>query len=103
VLGLGAVHFAMSDVPNLVVRLSIACFMLLTTISFKVSTTPGVVISSKYLLPSFILWAKKIYECRTMNAEYLIFNFIVISGPLSLSFDRKVHFVDKWFNVFKSR
>jgi lycopene cyclase domain-containing protein len=37
-----------------------------------------------------------------MNTEYLIFNLIVISGPLSLSFDRKVHFVDKWHNVFKS-
>lgn len=37
-----------------------------------------------------------------MNTEYLIFNLIVISGPLSLSFDRKVHFVDKWPNAFKS-
>lgn len=37
-----------------------------------------------------------------MNVEYLIFNLIVISGPLSLSFDRKVHFVDKWNNVFKA-
>lgn len=37
-----------------------------------------------------------------MITEYLIFNLIVISGPLSLSFDRKVHFVDKWTNVFKS-
>lgn len=37
-----------------------------------------------------------------MNTEYLIFNLIVISGPLSLSFDRKVHFVDKWNNVFKA-
>jgi lycopene cyclase domain-containing protein len=37
-----------------------------------------------------------------MNAEYLIFNLIVMSGPLSLSFDRKVHFVDKWLNVFKA-
>jgi len=37
-----------------------------------------------------------------MKAEYLIFNLIVISGPLSLSFDRKVHFVDKWNNVFKA-
>jgi len=37
-----------------------------------------------------------------MNAEYLIFNLIVISGPLSLSFDRKVHFVDKWNNVFRA-
>jgi len=37
-----------------------------------------------------------------MNAEYLIFNLIVISGPLSLSFDQKVHFVDKWNNVFKA-
>jgi lycopene cyclase domain-containing protein len=37
-----------------------------------------------------------------MNAEYLIFNLIVISGPLALSFDRKVYFVDKWHNVFKS-
>jgi lycopene cyclase domain-containing protein len=35
-----------------------------------------------------------------MNTEYLIFNLIVISGPFSLSFDRKVHFVDKWSNVF---
>lgn len=37
-----------------------------------------------------------------MNSEYLIFNLIVISGPLSLSFDRRVHFVDKWNNVFKA-
>ncbi len=37
-----------------------------------------------------------------MNTEYLIFNLIVISGPLSLSFDRKIHFVDKWKNVFKA-
>ncbi len=37
-----------------------------------------------------------------MNTEYLLFNLIVISGPLSLSFDRKVHFVDKWNNVFKA-
>jgi len=37
-----------------------------------------------------------------MNTEYLIFNLIVISGPLSLSFDRRVHFVDKWKNVFKA-
>jgi lycopene cyclase domain-containing protein len=37
-----------------------------------------------------------------MNTEYLIFNLIVISGPLSLSFDRKVHFVDKWNNVFRA-
>lgn len=37
-----------------------------------------------------------------MNSEYLIFNLTVISGPLSLSFDRKVHFVDKWKNVFKA-
>ena len=37
-----------------------------------------------------------------MKAEYLIFNLIVILGPLSLSFDRKVHFVDKWNNVFKA-
>ncbi|UCE07213.1 MAG: lycopene cyclase domain-containing protein [bacterium] len=37
-----------------------------------------------------------------MNSEYLIFNLIVIIGPLPLSFDRKVHFVDKWNNVFKA-
>jgi len=37
-----------------------------------------------------------------MNTEYLIFNLIVISGPLSLSFDRRVHFIDKWNNVFKA-
>jgi len=37
-----------------------------------------------------------------MKAEYLIFNLIVILGPLLLSFDRKVHFVDKWNNVFKA-
>jgi len=37
-----------------------------------------------------------------MNAEYLIFNLIVISGPLSLSFDRRVQFVDKWVNVIKA-
>lgn len=37
-----------------------------------------------------------------MRTTYLIFNLIVIIGPLSLSFDRKVHFVDKWHNVFKA-
>ena len=37
-----------------------------------------------------------------MNSEYLIFNIIVISGPLSLSFDRRVHFVNKWKNVFNA-
>ncbi len=37
-----------------------------------------------------------------MNAEYLIFNLVVISGPLSLSFDRRVHFVDKWPCVAKA-
>lgn len=37
-----------------------------------------------------------------MNAEYLIFNLVVLSGPLSLSFDKRVHFVDKWPSVAKA-
>lgn len=35
-----------------------------------------------------------------MKFEYLIFNLIVISGPLLLSFDRKVAFFKKWPQVF---
>jgi len=31
-----------------------------------------------------------------MKYEYLIFNLIVISGPLALSFDRRVYFYSKW-------
>ena len=37
-----------------------------------------------------------------MNFEYLLFNIVIISGPLSLSFDKKVHFVGKWKRVFKA-
>ncbi len=37
-----------------------------------------------------------------MSTEYLIFNLVVISGPFSLSFDRKVHFIGKWTNAFKA-
>jgi lycopene cyclase domain-containing protein len=37
-----------------------------------------------------------------MATEYLIFNLIVISGPLSLSFDKRVHFVNKWKYVFQA-
>ncbi len=37
-----------------------------------------------------------------MRFEYLIFNVVVITGPLLLSFDKKVYFVDKWFRVFKA-
>jgi lycopene cyclase domain-containing protein len=37
-----------------------------------------------------------------LKFEYIIFNLIVIAGPLSLSFDRKVHFVDKWKNTFSA-
>lgn len=35
-----------------------------------------------------------------MHSEYLFFNFIVLSGPLCLSFDRKVAFYKKWPAVF---
>lgn len=35
-----------------------------------------------------------------MKFEYLIFNLIVISGPLLLSFDRKVAYYKKWPQVF---
>lgn len=31
-----------------------------------------------------------------MNYEYLIFNGIVLLGPLALSFDKKVHFFTQW-------
>ncbi|MGH1366168.1 MAG: lycopene cyclase domain-containing protein [Calditrichia bacterium] len=31
-----------------------------------------------------------------MKYEYLVFNLIVISGPLALSFDRRVYFYSKW-------
>ncbi len=35
-----------------------------------------------------------------MPFEYLIFNLIVISGPLILSFDKKVHYISYWNRVF---
>ncbi|MBD3290421.1 lycopene cyclase domain-containing protein, partial [candidate division KSB1 bacterium] len=35
-----------------------------------------------------------------MNIEYLIFNLIIIYGPLALSFDEKVAFYKKWKYVF---
>lgn len=35
-----------------------------------------------------------------MNFEYLIFNVLIISGPLALSFDKKVAFYQKWKYVF---
>jgi lycopene cyclase domain-containing protein len=35
-----------------------------------------------------------------MKYEYLLFNLVIILGPLALSFDRKVHFVDKWSKAF---
>lgn len=35
-----------------------------------------------------------------MNFEYLLFNLIIISGPLALSFDSKVAFYRKWKYVF---
>ncbi len=34
-----------------------------------------------------------------MQTEYLIYNIIVAAGPVSLSFDRKVHFVSHWKNA----
>ncbi|MBD3377024.1 lycopene cyclase domain-containing protein [candidate division KSB1 bacterium] len=35
-----------------------------------------------------------------MKTEYLLFNLVIILGPLALSFDRKVHFVTKWPKAF---
>lgn len=37
-----------------------------------------------------------------MKAEYLLFNLIVLAGPLSLSFDKKVNFKQYWPIVFPS-
>lgn len=34
-----------------------------------------------------------------MKWEYLIFNALVVLGPLALSFDRRVHFVSRWRNA----
>lgn len=37
-----------------------------------------------------------------MKAEYLILNFIILIGPMLLSFDRKVRYVVYWSKVFIS-
>ena len=37
-----------------------------------------------------------------MKFEYLIFNLVVLFGPLILSFDKKVHYYTEWPRVFKS-
>lgn len=37
-----------------------------------------------------------------MQAEYLLFNLIVISGPFALSFDKRVHFVRLWGYTFSA-
>jgi lycopene cyclase domain-containing protein len=34
-----------------------------------------------------------------MKSEYLIFNILIVLGPLILSFDRKVHYVSQWGKV----
>jgi len=31
-----------------------------------------------------------------MNLEYIIYNLVVVSGPLSLSFDKRVRYVNHW-------
>ena len=31
-----------------------------------------------------------------MKCEYLLFNLIVVAGPIALSFDRRVHYVSRW-------
>lgn len=35
-----------------------------------------------------------------MDIEYLVFNLIIISGPMTLSFDRKVAFYKKWKFIY---
>lgn len=35
-----------------------------------------------------------------MKIEYLLFNLIIISGPLALSFDRRVRYVRNWGKAF---
>ncbi len=37
-----------------------------------------------------------------MKYEYLVFNLIIIAGPLLLSFDRRVNYVRKWSTAFAS-
>ena len=37
-----------------------------------------------------------------MKTEYLLFNLIIILGPLLYSFDRRVTFVNQWWNVARS-
>jgi lycopene cyclase domain-containing protein len=37
-----------------------------------------------------------------MNIEYLLLNLIIISGPLALSFDKRVRFYRYWFALFPS-
>ncbi len=37
-----------------------------------------------------------------MKSEYLIFNLIILTGPLFLSFDQKVHFVSRWKDALLS-
>ena len=34
-----------------------------------------------------------------MKSEYLMFNILILLGPLLLSFDRKVHYVSRWKKV----
>ncbi len=31
-----------------------------------------------------------------MKSEYLLLNLIILAGPLLMSFERQIHFVDKW-------
>lgn len=37
-----------------------------------------------------------------MKTEYLIFNFVVLLGPLMMSFEQKMHFVARWPRVFRA-
>ena len=35
-----------------------------------------------------------------MTAEYLLLNCLIVIGPLALSFDRRVHFIQYWSRLF---
>ncbi len=37
-----------------------------------------------------------------MKLEYLLFNIIILSGPLALSFEKRVHYLGKWKYAFRS-
>ena len=35
-----------------------------------------------------------------MKAEYLLLNLLILAGPLVMSFEKQIHFVDKWRYAF---